>query len=552
MKKGFTLIEMIGVMVILSLLLLLVMPNVINYIKKGGDIKDKATKEILYTAAKKYMEDNKEDFKKDKYSTYCIKVNTLSSEGYIDSPMTLSSSDKDITNNNSTTSVKVIYDKKYKYDLVDNCEEKINPTPVLQKGLIPIKYDEENEKWVVADKDKDDWYDYDNQEWANAVTLLPGVTKNVGDEVAVDGTEASMMLVWIPRYEYKIEGDFGKGGESAALPGEIEVNFVLRTKKGYDLVSGYRVHPAFTFGEQEVSGIWVGKFEISHSDQTKSETSMNCTTDTCSEAQYLRVLPNKSSLRSNAVPDFFLGIKSMENTNEFGFSNIDIHMMRDVEWGVVAYLSQSKYGKYGNDDYDKEYKEIYQNKDTDHMTGKSNGTPIQSETNTQYYYDDTTDLGVDSNGKKRGLAGPGASTTGNIYGVYDMNGGAEEYTMGIYGESNGVYSAGKNSELKSGFNGLYSDGGERFDGIDLPNSKYYDKYIIENNHSMCGNEECYGYALYETKQWYTDQFETEEITKAWQVRGGSIVSFNPGIFAVGEYHGIPNFHYSTRPVIISK
>ena len=144
MKKGFTLIEMIGVMVILSLLLMLVMPNVINYIKKGGDIKDSATKEILYTAAKKYMKDNKNEFKEDKNNTYCIKVNTLSNEGYVESPITLSSSDKDITNNNSTTSVKVTYDKEYKYDLVDDCVEKINPTPILYKGLTPIEYDEEN------------------------------------------------------------------------------------------------------------------------------------------------------------------------------------------------------------------------------------------------------------------------------------------------------------------------------------------------------------------------------------------------------------------------
>ena len=44
MKKGFTLIEMIGVMVILSLLMLFAMPNVINYIKKGGDTEDKIVK----------------------------------------------------------------------------------------------------------------------------------------------------------------------------------------------------------------------------------------------------------------------------------------------------------------------------------------------------------------------------------------------------------------------------------------------------------------------------------------------------------------------------
>ena len=34
-----------------------------------------------------------------------------------------------------------------------------------------------------------------------------------------------------------------------------------------------------------------------------------------------------------------------------------------------------------------------------------------------------------------------ASTTGNIYGVYDMSGGSWEYVMGIY--NNGTGSSGK-------------------------------------------------------------------------------------------------------------
>ena len=89
MKKGFTLIEMIGVMVILSLLLLFALPNVINYVKKGGETKDKAIKEIIYEATKKYMDDNKNQFKRDVNNTYCISLNELANEGYLESPMIL-------------------------------------------------------------------------------------------------------------------------------------------------------------------------------------------------------------------------------------------------------------------------------------------------------------------------------------------------------------------------------------------------------------------------------------------------------------------------------
>ena len=551
MKKGFTLIEMIGVMVIISLLLLLVMPNIINYIKKGGDIKDKATKEILYTAAKKFMEDNKEDFKKDKYSTYCIKVNILSNEGYIDSPMTLSSSDKDITNNNSTTSVKITYDKKYKYDLVENCEEKINPTPVLSKGLTPIKYDEENSKWIVADKDKNDWYDYDKQEWANAVTLLPGVTKNVGDEVKVDGTEASMMLVWIPRYEYKIEGIYGKSlyneEETQTRPGAININFVLRTKKGYDSVSGYRVHPAFTFGEQEVSGIWVGKFEISSA-------------DTSANLDKIRVLPNMVALSNMNISSFFTLIRNLENESTLGLKNIDTHMIKNSEWGAVAYLSQSKYGKYGNKAYENENREVYENKSYDFLTGKSNGTPspIEERSGDQCSYNDMTALG---DGK--GVCGPGASTTGNIYGVYDMSGGSYEFVMGVLSDNDGIYIGYKiDPPWHSFFNGRVTFTNQIVTGwVPQPEEKYYDKYNRAENNIVCVNEvdnTCYGQALTETMNWYNNNNSNNDDSRyyPWILRSGSYIDsdegIHNGIFQIIFSYGVGDFTSSTRPVFISK
>ena len=50
----------------------------------------------------------------------------------------------------------------------------------------------------------------------------------------------------------------------------------------------------------------------------------------------------------------------MEN-NVFGIKSsiTDTHMMKNSEWGAVAYLSQSKYGKYGNLDYEGREKEVY-------------------------------------------------------------------------------------------------------------------------------------------------------------------------------------------------
>ena len=35
-------------------------------------------------------------------------------------------------------------------------------------------------------------------------------------------------------------------------------------------------------------------------------------------------------------------------------NNLDIHLIKNSEWGAVAYLSKSKYGKFGNSMYTKE------------------------------------------------------------------------------------------------------------------------------------------------------------------------------------------------------
>ena len=399
MKKGFTLIEMIGVMVILSLLMLFAMPNVINYIKKGGDTEDKIVKTMIYEASKQYITDNQKVFKKDNKNAYCISLNTLATEGYIESPIKLSSSDEDITSETSTKAVKVTYDKNYKYELTDECVGIVNPTPILYSGLTPVMYDGTN--WVVANPKTDEWYNYDKQMWANAVVLGSGKTKKPGEVVTVEGDapDALMMLVWIPRYEYKIEGTYGThpDGTEGTMeePGEIKVNF-LGTNTTTP-TNGYRIHPAFEFGNSEsdikhLSGMWVGKFELSStSTNTSDDNNLGCNQNGCTgNISNLRILPNVASLRKNNVSNFWYGIKEIENTSSFGLTTLDTHMMKNSEWGAVAYLSQSKYGKYGNTDYNGVQKEIYINNSSSFYTGRSGGNPGGSNPINETYTDQTS------------------------------------------------------------------------------------------------------------------------------------------------------------------
>ena len=568
MKKGFTLIELLAVIVILAIIALIAVPIVLNII---NDAKKSSQEESfnLYAnavenAVASYLMKNPStdpttlrlnDIKDYiKYSGEKIECETLQigekGEIYL----------ADCTVGGIKT--------EYKYG------EMLYPKPELTQGLTPVIYDGDN--WKIVDKNDKDWYDYDEQKWANAVVLKSGSTKTIGDTVTVEGNnpDVLMMYVWIPRYEYKIEGQYGTHQDrtegTQELPGEIKVNFI--SKNTTMPTEGYHINSAFTFDGKK-SGFWVGKFELSHTELSSSTTENNlgCTNSengvTCTaDSTKFRILPNASSLRYNNVSNFWYGIKSIENPSSFGITNIDIHMMKNSEWGAVAYLSQSKYGKYGNPDYEGIYKEVYQNKDTENVTGKSNGTPSQNDYRSegQCAYNDMTNLGEDSNGYKMGQCGTGASTTGNIYGVYDMSGGAREYVMGAYGtEADGIYS-GNSTSYNSGFNGKTgSDSGMITNGVSLPETKYYDVYLnLTNSSSNNGNQSCkngteygvcYGHAISETSDWYNDYAYMVYANMPWFVRGGNYNSYiNAGVFYrscsdIGSFYS-----YSSRVVGIIK
>ncbi|MEG1495733.1 MAG: hypothetical protein RR406_05540, partial [Bacilli bacterium] len=233
--------------------------------------------------------------------------------------------------------------------------------------------------------------------------------------------------VWIPKYEYKVEAPFGKGGTSAALPGEIEVNFKNRTDTTPS--AGYTLHPSFNFGGENISGLWFGKFELTGT--------INAPT----------IKPNSNPLANQVLSAFFNASRAMQNGgNQYGFSTAsgDVHMMKNIDWGAVTYLSQSKYGKYGNPNYAGANKEVYINNywaNDKGFTGCSAGNTSSSAINTcTYTYE-------------KDLTGTGASTTGTIYGIYDMSGGLWEYAMGVYNRIS----------ASSGF-------------TTFPDPKYYDLY----------------------------------------------------------------------------
>ena len=207
-------------------------------------------------------------------------------------------------------------------------------------------------------------------------------------------------------------------------------------------------------------------------------------------------------------------------------------MMKNSEWGAVAYLSQSKYGKYGNDDYEGANKEVYHNKSSSYITGSSNGTTSQETSiETQCTYDIIIDRG---NGT--GSCGGGASTTGNITGIYDMSGGAYEYVMGYltaYGNKPwGSTSSTNYAKFTS-----------------KPDPKYFDAYTTTSATTACSGGACNGHALGETSGWYGDNANFVSTSYTWFLRGGGYnLRSDAGVFSFYINDGDSSNYNSFRVV----
>ena len=274
--------------------------------------------------------------------------------------------------------------------------------PVLAEGMIPITYDGSN--WVKADEygAYNNWYDYGNQKWANAVMVTSAKRETyMNADVGTVVPEADILAyyVWIPRYKYKL---FNATYASGTSPQVIDVTFENGSSSTGTVTcthgtngaetcqnksnGNWYTHPAFTFGDTELKGIWVAKFK----------TTGSITAPT--------VKPGVSPLNNINISNMYSASKLIRSTNYLttsGANESDSHMMKNIEWGAVAYLKQSIYGL---------------------------GITDVEESNSNY-----TGGGTGNAYKNNG----GRSTTGNITGIYDMKEMIVEYMMGNYNKTAG-------------------------------------------------------------------------------------------------------------------
>ena len=315
-------------------------------------------------------------------------------------------------------------------DLYGETFENIPASPELYAGLIPITYDEDTNV-VVANTDEE-WYNYDNFEWANAILIDQSnadiKNKYINSDnsykagTIVDMADILQMYVWIPRYRYQL---FNVNGEDTE-PQMINVIFENNTTpKSNGKVNGqWLTHPAFTFGDTELNGIWVGKFESSGTSVDNQNISD------------ITIIPNAISIRFQTVGNMFNASRAIESNSKYGLSSseVDTHMMKNMEWGAVAYLSQSKYGKYNNPNYTDANKEVYINNSSSYITGSSGGSPNASSSARSYAWNVSTRVDYVKSGENNQTVNP-TVTNDATYPWSLTNGIYKSTTQGVRGST---------------------------------------------------------------------------------------------------------------------
>ena len=394
------------------------------------------------------------------------------------------------------------------------CRESANGniTVDVKEGMIPVTFDSSGNT-VVADTTQE-WYNYDEKKWANAVSVTSASRNKYQNKAGtiIDENDILAYFVYIPRYRYQLWN--AENGVSNEQTINIEFETSGENKKNGTKNGEWLTHPAFTFGNTELNGIWVGKFELTGTGSTPTTK------------------PNQNSLTDQNISTAWNTIRLFSTNVEYGLTSYDAHMMKNSEWGAVAYLSHSKYGKNG---------EVWINNVNAVGNRSITGCAGTSASSGAKYNRTACESGRDYKN-----AGVNASTTGNIYGIYDMSGGVWERVVASVVNENGTF-----IPASSGF-------------TNKPESKYYDEYPY-NTDSFNFSISKLGDAMRETRKktsgstqnWYNDYTNmpgnlSDCANCVWVFRGGNASDGGgAGLFFVSCNAGVAGTSHGSRAVVVA-
>ena len=296
---------------------------------------------------------------------------------------------------------KIVNFKLGSYLIGGNWNGRVNE-PVLDFGMRPVYWDSALNEIILGDVNFkwEEWYEYIEQS---------GVTDGKTSRWANAITEDGNYWVWIPRFEYKIDytGVVQGVATDTTKAGKIHVRFIPTTTKsgspGYTTDAngivrssdGYIVHPVFTNNinqggwHAELDGFWIAKYQASMENSSGSGvTTTNTTIGNVALSNNVRMSskPNRTAWRYINIANAY------ENSYNYDRKR-ESHLIKNSEWGAVAYLTHSQYGR--------------------------NATKVTANQNSSYQIGGGTGTAFKTNQTQ--------SSTGNVYGVYDLVGAACEY-----------------------------------------------------------------------------------------------------------------------------
>ena len=224
------------------------------------------------------------------------------------------------------------------YVLMVNQDFGVNE-PQLLEGMIPVKYNGTN--WVITNIRDSGWYNYKDGRWANVMLRdgaryldVDGTTLNdigsthldnlIGREVPEAYTGS--MYVWIPRYSFKIENNKVKTKYSSGLVDYTDDGYILHPAFNYTKYKGGDTSDSINYegltSQDKYLGMWVAKYPAGNASVPKYAS-------------------NVEETRDFSIGEAFLKSKLTGTSASYGLQGGTSHMIKNTEWGAVAYLTSS-------------------------------------------------------------------------------------------------------------------------------------------------------------------------------------------------------------------
>lgn len=170
-RKGFTLAEILGVIVIISLLLILIVPTIINNISSSGEDAEDTGNEIIFNAADLYIREHSEEYPTGKSGKYCVAISDLINDGKLTEPVIDVTTGEDISNKSVLVTIYSTGSKEY--EIKDAKCSDLSTSPSL--SMIDFIVEPSSNDWVksrnvtiiypTVDGEYSARYRLDNNDW---------------------------------------------------------------------------------------------------------------------------------------------------------------------------------------------------------------------------------------------------------------------------------------------------------------------------------------------------------------------------------------------------